>query len=157
MKRVVVLGGGFGGLGAAVHLDRLLRYDDDVDIVLVSDTNFLFYTPMLAEVAGGTIEPRYAVPPLRAFLRKKARCQEAVVEGIDVSAQKVQLTYAKGGWDQWSNSLDYDYLVIALGAITNFGHVSGVAEYGLGLKDVLDGGVPAQPDPHDARAGRHLH
>ena len=138
MKRIVVLGGGFGGLGAATHLDRLLRYDDDVDIVLVSDTNFLFYTPMLAEVAGGTIEPRYAVPPLRAFLRKKARCQEAVVEGIDISAQKVQLTYAKGGWDQWSNSLDYDYLVIALGAITNLGHVSGVAEYGLGLKDVLD-------------------
>src|SRR5215475_7143493 len=114
MKRIIVLGGGFGGLATAEHLDRLLRNDDDVDIVLISDTNFLFYTPMLAEVAGGTIEPRYAVPPLRMFLRKKARYQEAFVEGIAVATQKLRVTYAKGGWDQWTNDLDYDYLVIAL-------------------------------------------
>jgi NADH:ubiquinone reductase (H+-translocating) len=62
MKRIVVLGGGFDGLAATQHLDRTFR-DDEVEIVLVSDTNFVVYTPMLADVAGGTIEPRHAVPP----------------------------------------------------------------------------------------------
>src|SRR5215472_13613669 len=120
MKRIVVLGGGFGGLAAIERLERLFRYDDDVDITLISDTNFLVYTPMLADVAGGTIEPRYAVPPLRKFLRHKARFQEATIDAIDVSAQKVKVTYATGDWDEWRGEVSYDYLVIALGAITSF-------------------------------------
>jgi len=61
MKRIVVVGGGFGGVAAAQRLDRMFRHDDGVEIVLVSDKNFLVYTPMLADVAGGTIEPRHAV------------------------------------------------------------------------------------------------
>jgi NADH:ubiquinone reductase (H+-translocating) len=82
MKRVIVLGGGFGGTAAAQKLDRRFRHDDSVEIVLVSDTNFQVYTPMLADVAGGTIEPRHAVPPVRAFL-KKAAFREVTVQGID--------------------------------------------------------------------------
>jgi NADH:ubiquinone reductase (H+-translocating) len=138
MKRIVVLGGGFGGLTAAESLDRLFQGDDDVDITLISDTNFMVYTPMLADVAGGTIEPRYAVPPLRAFLRRRARFQEGNVDGIDVAEQRVRVTYAKGAWDQWSGSVAYDYLVIALGAVTNFSHIPGATEYALGLKDLPD-------------------
>ncbi|MGO8950710.1 MAG: NAD(P)/FAD-dependent oxidoreductase [Ktedonobacterales bacterium] len=137
-KRVVVLGGGFGGLATAQRLDHVFRHDDDIDILLISDTNFLVYTPMLADVAGGTIEPRFSVPPLRAFLRKKARFQEADVEGIDVSDQKVKLTYSKGNWDEWSSELSYDYLVIALGAITSWSHATGVGTYAVGLKDLVD-------------------
>src|SRR5215813_7861072 len=83
MKRIVVVGGGFGGVAAAQRLDRMFRHDDGVEIVLVSDKNFLVYTPMLADVAGGTIEPRHAVPPVRAFL-KKATFREATVQAIDV-------------------------------------------------------------------------
>jgi NADH dehydrogenase len=138
MKRIVILGGGFGGLAAAQRLDRLFQGNDEVDITLISDTNFLVYTPMLADVAGGTIEPRYAVPPLRAFLRRKARFQEGSIDGIDVVEQRVRVTYAKGGWDQWSGSVAYDYLVIALGAVTNFTHVPGANDYALGLKDLPD-------------------
>ncbi|MGZ6391244.1 MAG: FAD-dependent oxidoreductase, partial [Ktedonobacterales bacterium] len=88
MKRIVVLGGGFGGVAAAQRLDRRLRYDDDIEIEVVSNTNFVVYTPMLADVAGGTIEPRHAVPPVRAFL-KKAHFREAIVQGIDVANQTV--------------------------------------------------------------------
>src|SRR5215467_13756231 len=113
MKRVIVLGGGFGGVATAQHLDRAFRHDADAEIVLVSDTNFQVYTPMLADVAGGTIEPRHAVPPLRAFL-KKARFQDATVESIDVHTQTVSLALANGNRRQ----LSYDYLVIALGAVT---------------------------------------
>jgi len=137
-KRIVVLGGGFGGLGDARHLDRTFRDDEDVDITLISDTNFLVYSPLLAEVAGGTIEPRYAVPPLRTFLRKKVRVQEATVERIDVAAQKITVTYSKGDWDEWQGELDYDYLVIALGATTNTRHAMGVTTYAVGLKDLPD-------------------
>ena len=138
MKRILVLGGGFGGLATAERLDRIFRYDDDVDITLINDTNFLLYTPMLADIAGGTIEPRYAVPPLRKFLRKKARFQEATIQAIDVPAQKVRVTYAKGDWDEWQGDVDYDYLVIALGAVTNFKHAAGAGTYAVGLKDGPD-------------------
>jgi len=137
-KRIVVLGGGFGGLAAAQHLDRILRYDDDVDITLVSDTNFLVYTPMLADVAGGTIEPRYAMPPLRKFLRHKVRLHEATIDSIDVLAQKIMVTHAKGDWDEWQGAIGYDYLVIALGAVTSFKHSAGAETYALGLKDFPD-------------------
>jgi NADH:ubiquinone reductase (H+-translocating) len=52
-KRIVVLGGGFGGLAATQRLDRIFRHDNDVDVTLISDTNFLVYTPMLAAFPGG--------------------------------------------------------------------------------------------------------
>lgn len=137
-KRIVVLGGGFGGLATAQRLDRIFRYDDDVDIVLVNDTNFLVYTPMLADVAGGTIEPRFAVPPLRKFLRKKARFMEGTIDTIDVAAQNVKITYSKDEWDEWQGELTYDYLIIALGGVTSFRHATGVGTYALGLKDLPD-------------------
>src|SRR5215813_9483876 len=133
MKRVIVLGGGFGGIAAAQDLDRRFRHDDGVEIVLVSDKNFLVYTPMLADVAGGTIEPRHAVPPVRAFL-KKATFRETSVQGIDVDHRTVRDTYADGQ----SAELEYDYLVIALGGVTNFRHATGAAEHCLGLKSLSD-------------------
>ncbi len=133
MQRIVVLGGGFGGIEVARRLDRAFRFDDDIDIELISDTNFVVYTPMLADVAGGTIEPRHAVPPVRAFL-KKARFREATVEGIDVARKTVRGTLLDGSIAESS----YDYLVIALGAVTNFAHAEGAAEYSIGLKDLLD-------------------
>lgn len=133
MKRIVVLGGGFGGIAAAQRLDRQFRHDDDVEIVLVSNTNFLVYTPMLADVAGGTIEPRHAVPPVRNFL-KKAHFREAFVQGIDAANQTVHAMLINGD----NADLHYDYLVVALGAVTNYSHATGAAEYALGLKDLFD-------------------
>jgi NADH dehydrogenase len=133
MKRIVVLGGGFGGLAAARHLDRLFRDDDDVEIDLVNDTNYVVYTPMLADVAGGSIEPRYAVPPIREFLRKVA-FSEATVQGIDIAKRTVRGTRVDGS----NAEVGYDYLVIALGAVTNYSHATGAAEYALGLKDLFD-------------------
>src|SRR5215472_18704233 len=88
MTRIIVLGGGFGGVATAKALDRMFRHDDTIEILLVSKTNFLEYTPMLADVAGGTIEPRHAVPALRAFFRK-TRVRVAIVDGIDVARQTV--------------------------------------------------------------------
>ena len=128
-----MLGGGFGGVAAIQKLDRKFRHDDDVEIILVSNTNYLVYTPMLSDVAGGTIEPRHAVPALRTFL-KKARLRQATVEGIDLARQTVQGTLINGERAETS----YDYLVIALGAVTNFSHAVGAAEHAFGLKTLLD-------------------
>ena len=133
MKRIVVLGGGFGGVAAAQRLDRTFRHDDDIEILLVSDKNFVVYTPMLADIAGGTIEPRHAVPPVRAFL-KKAHFREATIQGIDVARQTVYGEFVDGTHGEVS----YDYLVIALGAVTNFSHATGASEHCMGLKDLLD-------------------
>lgn len=138
ITRILVLGGGFGGLAAASRLDHVFRHRDDVDITLISDTNFLLYTPMLADVAGGTIEPRYAIPPLRKFLRRKARFMEGVIDGIDVASRRVRVMHGRGEWDEWQSALSYDYLVIALGAVTSFAHGAGTETYALGLKDLPD-------------------
>ena len=65
-ERVLILGGGFAGLNTATHLEKLLSKRQDVRITLVSRDNYSLFTPMLAEVAGGGIEPSHIVNPIRA-------------------------------------------------------------------------------------------
>src|SRR5579871_4525118 len=67
--RIVILGGGFGGVYTASHLERLLRHRPDVEVVLVSRDNFLLMTPLLFEVCSGTLDLRHCAFPVRAFLR----------------------------------------------------------------------------------------
>ena len=133
MTRIVVLGGGFAGTYAAKTLDRLFRRADDVSITLVSRTNYMVFTPLLAEVSGNVIEPHHAVPPLRAFL-KKARFQLGEVREIDAKAQHVVVEHFDGG----SVTLPYDYLVIALGSDTNYRQVPGAAHHSFDLKTLED-------------------
>ena len=64
--RVVILGGGFGGVATAQRLEQLLAHRPDVKVTLVSDSNFLLFTPMLAEVASSSLVPRHVAAPLRA-------------------------------------------------------------------------------------------
>jgi NADH dehydrogenase len=69
-KRIVILGGGFGGMRTAECLEEELRADPSVSITLVSDTNALLFTPMLAEVAGSSLEPSHISTPLRSSLHR---------------------------------------------------------------------------------------
>ena len=69
-ERVLILGGGFAGLNTASHLEKLLSRHQDVQITLVSRDNYSLFTPMLAEVAGGGLEPSHIVNPIRASLRR---------------------------------------------------------------------------------------
>src|ERR1700726_102918 len=82
MKRILILGGGFGGVYTARHLERLCRRRSDVEIVLVSRDNFLLMTPLLFEVFSGTLDVRHCSFPIRAFLRS-TRFIEAAVHSID--------------------------------------------------------------------------
>jgi NADH dehydrogenase FAD-containing subunit len=69
-KRIVILGGGFGGVYAAIHLEKLLARDSAVEICLVSRDNFFLFTPMLHEIAASDLEITNIVNPLRKLLRK---------------------------------------------------------------------------------------
>src|SRR5215472_10597464 len=91
--RVVILGGGFGGVYTARHLEKLCRGRPDVEILLVSRDNFLVMTPLLFEVCSGTLDLRHCSFPIRAFLRT-TRFGEATVQGIDLEHRVVRLAAA---------------------------------------------------------------
>ncbi len=97
MKRIVILGGGFGGVYTARRLEQLLRRRPDVEIVLVSRDNFpLLMTPLLFEVFSGTLDFRHCSFPIRAFLRT-TRFGEALVRGIDLDRRVVHPASPAGG------------------------------------------------------------
>jgi NADH:ubiquinone reductase (H+-translocating) len=111
--RIVVLGGGFGGVATARHLERRLRRQRDLEITLVSRENFFVVTPLLFEACSGRLELRHCAQPIRAALRS-ARFVEAVVESVDAERQLVRAMGAGTAYE-----LPYDHLVVALGASTN--------------------------------------
>src|ERR1700741_4032648 len=107
--RIVILGGGFGGVTTARHLERRCKRRQDIEIVLVSRDNFLVMTPLLFEVCSGTLDIRHCSFPIRAFLRT-TRFVEATVERIDLERHIVQLS-----GDGEEVEVPYNQLVIALG------------------------------------------
>src|SRR5947209_5404344 len=111
--RIVILGGGFGGVTTARRLEKLCKRRRDVEIVLVSRDNFVLMTPLLFEVCSGALDARHCSLPIRAFLRT-TRYVEATVQGVDPERRVVHLS-SGGGPDE----LSYDQLVLALGGMTN--------------------------------------
>ncbi|MBV9125960.1 MAG: NAD(P)/FAD-dependent oxidoreductase [Planctomycetes bacterium] len=130
-KRILILGGGFGGVYTARHLEQLCRGRTDIEIVLVSRNNFLLMTPLLFEVFSGTLEVRDCSFPVRAFLRS-TQFVEANVEGIDLDRRVVRLT-APGE----QKELPYDQLVLALGSRTNRVMIPG-SEHAFTFKTLAD-------------------
>jgi NADH dehydrogenase len=118
--RIVVLGGGFGGVATVRHLERILRRRTDVQITLVSRENFFVITPLLFEACSGSLELRHCAQPIRAALRR-ARFIEAEVESVNLERQLVRAV----AHDGLQYELPYDQLVVALGASTNDGLIPG--------------------------------
>ena len=131
-RRIVILGGGFGGVFAAKQLRR--RAGSDVQIELISQNNFFVFQPLLSEVAGGSIQPADAVSPLRLFL-PGVRVRVAEVRKVDFSAKTVHLTVGRG--DQ-IKTVPYDQLVIALGQIVDLSRTPGLSDRAFVMKDVMD-------------------
>ena len=132
--RVLVLGGGFAGVHAAWHLQRLRRKSHrPLEITLVNRDNYFLMTPLLFEAGSGVLEPRHAVQPIRPLLRH-TRFVEADVEHIDVERQVVGARHAPG-FDPWE--LGYDHLVIALGGVTNTAIIPG-SEKAITFKTLAD-------------------
>ena len=112
--RIVIIGGGFGGVATVRHLERVMHRRPNVEITLVSRENFFVLTPLLFEACSGRLELRHCAQPIRAALRR-ARFIEATVESVDPERQLVRATASDGA----AYDLPYDHLVVALGASTN--------------------------------------
>jgi len=132
--KVIILGGGFGGVYAALRLDKTVARRADVEVTLVSSNNFLLFTPMLHEVASGDLNPSDIVNPIRRML-KRVRFVQAEVRSIDLAVKRVHCTR---DLRPLPLDLDYDHLVLALGSETNFFGMQGVAENAVTLKTLGD-------------------
>ncbi len=131
--KVLILGGGFGGLYAALRLQRELRRRQDLDVTLVSRENFFLLTPMLPQVAASGIDTRHIVTPIRS-VAKRIRFFEAEVESIDIARRSVTIVHPGGP----RRALEYDHLLLALGSVTNFFGIPGAAEHTLAMKTLSD-------------------
>jgi NADH:quinone reductase (non-electrogenic) len=132
--KILILGGGFGGVYTALRLDKTLARHADVEVTLVSSDNFLLFTPMLHEVASGDLNPSDIVNPIRRML-KRMQFVQADVQSIDLDAKRVHCTR---DLRLVPLDLDYDHLVLALGSETNFFGMQGVAENAVTLKTLGD-------------------
>jgi NADH dehydrogenase len=133
-KRIVILGGGFGGVYAAIHLEKLMARQSAVEICLVSRDNFFLFTPMLHEIAASDLEITNIVNPLRKLLRK-VDVLVGDVNQIDLRNKQVLISR---GHRKPLQKFDYDHLVIALGSTTNFYDLPGLAELAVPMKSLRD-------------------
>src|SRR5947209_19536854 len=133
-KRIVILGGGFGGVYAAIHLEKLLARIDSVEICLVSRDNYFLFTPMLHEIAASDLEITNIVNPLRKLLRK-VDVLVGDVNQIDLRNKRVLISR---GYRKPLQKLDYDHLLIALGSITNFYDIPGLDDLAVPMKSLRD-------------------
>jgi NADH dehydrogenase len=133
-KRVVILGGGFGGVYAALRLERLRRHEPELDVTLVNRDNFFLFTPMLHEVAASDLDLTHIVNPIRKLLRH-TRFVQGEVEAIDLPGRRVLVSHGVG---RHEHELAYDHLIVSLGAVTNFYGLPGVERRALTMKSLGD-------------------
>jgi NADH dehydrogenase len=133
--RIVILGGGFAGVTTAKHLERAFGPDPSVAISLISDTNALLFTPMLAEVAASSLEPTHISSPLRTGLRRTEVVRGRAAQ-IDLTARRVTLAPDVGTGT--TRTLAYDHLVLALGAVPDYLGTQGLQENAFNFKTLLD-------------------
>jgi NADH dehydrogenase len=122
---VVIVGAGFGGLRVAQELKRV-----PVDVLLVDRHNYHLFQPLLYQVATAGLEPEAIAQPVRAIVRQRNfDFRLAQATGVDFGARRL-LT--------GDGPIDYDFLVLAMGAAANFYGLAGVERHGLTLKDIPD-------------------
>jgi NADH dehydrogenase len=137
VKRIVILGGGFAGMKTAESLEHQFLHDRSVGITLISETNALLFTPMLAEVAGSSLEPSHISTPLRSSLPRTTFVR-ATVESIELERRVVKLAADPTRNDGLPREIPYDQLVLALGAVSNYLGLTNVQKYALDFKSLLD-------------------
>jgi len=137
-KRIVILGGGFAGMRTAECLEEKLRRDSSISLTLVNETNALLFTPMLAEVAGSSLEPSHISTPLRSTLRRTDFIR-GVVADVDLEKRLVILRHDSGVDEASSRrGVPYDQLVFALGSISNYLGMTNIEKFAFDFKSLLD-------------------
>jgi NADH dehydrogenase len=135
-KRIVILGGGFAGMRVAERLAQELGAS--VSVTLVSETNALLFTPMLAEVAGSSLEPSHITTPLRSSLPGIAFIR-ARVATVDLAARCVALEPApSAAGENVPPDIPYDHVVLALGSVSNYLGMSNLEKFSFNFKSLLD-------------------
>jgi NADH dehydrogenase len=132
--RILILGGGFGGMYVALEFERALAQGADLDVTLVNRDNFFLFTPMLHEVAASDLDITNIVSPIRKLLRR-VTFFHGEIESIDLVNKRVGLSH---GHEEHCHSLPYDHLVLALGSTTNFFSLPGLAERAITMKSLDD-------------------
>lgn len=133
-KRIVIIGGGFGGVKCAKTLRQHLRAGD-AEVVLFNKENHLVFSPLLADAVGSSLNLQDVVVPLRQLL-PGVQCRTEEVTGIDLRANRIEF-----GGENGPQHLPYDQLVIASGNISNLNVVPGMADHAFPLKTVGDAAV----------------
>jgi len=132
--RILILGGGFGGVYTAIALERLLKRDSSVEIALVSKENYLVFQPMLPEIISGSIGILDTISPIRR-LCPNTNLYTRTIESIDLKRGRIR---AAAGFGSQQGDLAYDHLVIALGNVTSMASQPGLCEYALPFKNLGD-------------------
>lgn len=133
-KQILILGGGFGGVYTALHLDRFAGPNCGFEVTIVSAENFLLFTPMLHEVAASDLNPMDIVNPLRRMFRH-VQFLEGEVEHVDLQTRRVTIKYAAGTKHR---ELGYDHLVLAAGSENNFFGDAGLESRTVTMKTITD-------------------
>ncbi len=133
-KKILILGGGFAGVECARQLEKEFGNDPEIELVMVSEDNFLLFTPMLPQVASGMIETRHIVLPIRTVW-KQTKFYESRIKNIDPYGKIVTLW---GTGDKRGISIHYDFLVVALGSQTNFFGMADVEKNAYTMKTLND-------------------
>src|SRR5467141_3174330 len=137
-KQIVILGGGFAGMKTAECLEQELHTNSSAMITLISETNALLFTPMLAEVAGSTLEPSHISTPLRSSLRRTEFIR-GVVAAVD-PVNRLVIMRSNGSADGATEGrvFPYDDLVFALGSISNYLGMTNIEKCAFNFKSLFD-------------------
>jgi NADH dehydrogenase len=133
-KRILILGGGFAGLTVAMELEKTLAQDPSIEITLVNRENFFLFTPMLHEVAASDLDLTTIVNPVRKMLRR-VHFFAGEVNQIDIEQRRVVVSH---GFDHHHHTLEFDFLVLGLGSVTNHYGLPGLQEHALTMKSLGD-------------------
>jgi NADH dehydrogenase len=148
VTRVVILGGGFAGVSTAQALVKQLRRErrlvrpgarhadgvDGIAVTLLARDNHFVFQPLLADIISGAIETTHVVVPLRRMLRD-VEVEVGTIESVDPVAREVHVVHRQSGRPF---RVAYDALVVALGSVTDFRAVPGMAEHALGVRTLGD-------------------
>ncbi|CAN5798393.1 NAD(P)/FAD-dependent oxidoreductase [soil metagenome] len=128
--KVLIVGGGFGGLAAAEGLVRELEGKSQVGVALLDETNYTTFYPMVPRAISSNVEVRHLAHPLRNIVEPLGmQFFQAIVEGIDFNAREVKTEHG---------AFPYDYLVLAPGSRTAFFDTPGVVDHAIDFKGLRE-------------------
>ena len=129
--RVCIIGSGFGGINTLFNLKKYFGSNKDIEIILISNSDYFIFTPLLHEVATGEVNPENVAYPIKKIQEETGGFTfiKEQVENIDFDNKKIKCQ---------NHNISYDYLVLGFGVINNYFGNDSIKENSLSLKNVDD-------------------